>query len=274
MKSGFPFVVQFFFIFLILSLGFSLVPKAYATTIKGEIYDLSFELNKNAIVEINTTPKQQKIAAEGTYEFQVPQGTYILKASVVQGNEITESVEEEITVAEAGEFRLDLLLFPDVEIEMEILKDIQENDNETLINENLNIVEDDPKENIYKLWLILALVLLVLALGLRIRYKIKQKRGKEKNSKGELTKKESKKRNPEEKNTYEEEKKEEKDAQSPDLKKYVDYLKKEKRTTQKEMRKQFPDSEAKISLVLTELESQGKIQKIKRGRANVIIWKG
>ena len=43
------------------------------------------------------------------------------------------------------------------------------------------------------------------------------------------------------------------------------------RTTQKAIRKQFPLSEAKISLVLSELEHDGKIKKIKKGRANIII---
>jgi uncharacterized membrane protein len=31
-------------------------------------------------------------------------------------------------------------------------------------------------------------------------------------------------------------------------------------------------SEAKISLMLTDLESQGKIRKIKKGRGNVVVW--
>ncbi len=43
------------------------------------------------------------------------------------------------------------------------------------------------------------------------------------------------------------------------------------RVTQKEIRKKFPFSEAKISLVITELESKGKIQKIKQGRSNIIL---
>jgi len=45
------------------------------------------------------------------------------------------------------------------------------------------------------------------------------------------------------------------------------------RVTQKELRKQFPLSEAKISLVVTELESAGKIQKIRKGRANILVRK-
>jgi len=43
------------------------------------------------------------------------------------------------------------------------------------------------------------------------------------------------------------------------------------RTTQKDIRKQIPMSEAKISLVITELEHKGIIKKIKKGRGNIII---
>jgi uncharacterized membrane protein len=43
------------------------------------------------------------------------------------------------------------------------------------------------------------------------------------------------------------------------------------RTTQKEIRKELPLSEAKISLMLTELEDKGIIKKIKKGRGNIIL---
>ncbi|MCM2325330.1 MAG: hypothetical protein NDI94_02615 [Candidatus Woesearchaeota archaeon] len=43
------------------------------------------------------------------------------------------------------------------------------------------------------------------------------------------------------------------------------------RMTQKELRKEFPLSEAKISLMVAELESLGKVKKIKQGRGNIII---
>lgn len=45
------------------------------------------------------------------------------------------------------------------------------------------------------------------------------------------------------------------------------------RTTQKEIRKQIPLSEAKISLMIAELEHKGLIEKIKKGRGNIIILK-
>lgn len=51
------------------------------------------------------------------------------------------------------------------------------------------------------------------------------------------------------------------------------FIKKHKRTTQKEIRKQFPLSEAKISLMIADLESRDKIKKIKKGRGNLIIIK-
>lgn len=56
--------------------------------------------------------------------------------------------------------------------------------------------------------------------------------------------------------------------------KVIDFIKsKGNRVTQKEIRRQFPMSEAKISLVITELESKGKLEKIKKGRTNIIILK-
>ena len=57
------------------------------------------------------------------------------------------------------------------------------------------------------------------------------------------------------------------------VEKVFSVIKEEKRITQKDLRKKFPYSEAKISLVITELEHKGKIEKIKKGRTNIIIIK-
>jgi uncharacterized membrane protein len=45
------------------------------------------------------------------------------------------------------------------------------------------------------------------------------------------------------------------------------------RVTQKEIRKEIPYSEAKISLMIAELEHKGIVEKIKKGRGNIIILK-
>ncbi len=62
------------------------------------------------------------------------------------------------------------------------------------------------------------------------------------------------------------------DMGEDDLKLVLDTLKKHGgRITQLELRKEIPLSEAKISLMVSELESKGAIRKIKKGRANIII---
>lgn len=51
----------------------------------------------------------------------------------------------------------------------------------------------------------------------------------------------------------------------------MNVLRKHKRITQKDLRHHVPFSEAKVSLVISELESEGKIRKIRKGRGNIII---
>ncbi len=43
------------------------------------------------------------------------------------------------------------------------------------------------------------------------------------------------------------------------------------RVTQKDIRKRFPASEAKISLMLSELEHDGVVRKLKKGRGNIVL---
>ncbi len=57
-----------------------------------------------------------------------------------------------------------------------------------------------------------------------------------------------------------------------DLQRILEFIDKEGgRTTQKDIRKNFPFSEAKISLMIDELEAHGFIRRIKKGRGNIIV---
>ncbi len=59
-----------------------------------------------------------------------------------------------------------------------------------------------------------------------------------------------------------------------DVKKVLEFIKKrDGRVTQKEIRKELLFSESKTSLILTELEHNGKVDRIKKGRANFVILK-
>ena len=60
----------------------------------------------------------------------------------------------------------------------------------------------------------------------------------------------------------------------PDLLEVVEILKKEGgRITQKELRKKLGYSEAKMSLIIADLERRGIIEKVKKGRGNIIFLK-
>src|SRR3989344_9513397 len=81
--------------------------------IKGDVYDLNFEPSKAAVIEINTQPKQQKVIIDGSYQFEVPLGKYMITAKVVKNNMLIATEEENITITKEGIFVLDLLLFPE-----------------------------------------------------------------------------------------------------------------------------------------------------------------
>ncbi len=61
-------------------------------------------------------------------------------------------------------------------------------------------------------------------------------------------------------------------AVSEELEKIVEFIDSEGgRSTQKDIRKHFPYSEAKISLMIDELEEKGLVKRIKKGRGNVVV---
>lgn len=218
----------------------SLVNFVNAATIYGTLYDLSLKKVNNARVEINTSPKQLLIAQNGTYSFNVPNGGYTIKAQLVQKNTILASIQENITIKQDGNYVLDLILFPDIE---EGVEDID-------IEVNSNIIETNKNKSSI---LIGFFVLVALVVILIVVYYLKKKKLKKEQIKSEQGKKEEKK-------------------EENDLDQITKIIKQEGgRTTQKEIRKQIPLSEAKISLMIAELEHKGIIEKIKRGRGNIII---
>lgn len=213
---------------------------ANAATIHGTVYDLSLKKLNNAKVEIDTSPKQVFIAQNGSYAFNVPNGAYMIKAQLMQKNTVIASVEENITIRQPGDYVLDLILFPEIE---EGVEDIDIDVNENVIG---------TKNNIFIMVFISVFILISVLAALYYSRKTKQKKEAIKDEKAE------------QKEKYE----------GNDLNKIIEILKKESgRATQKEIRKQIPLSEAKISLMIAELEHKGIIKKIKKGRGNIIILK-
>lgn len=211
-------------------LGFLLVlaSAVHAAVIHGNVYDLELNTLSQAVVDIDTMPKQVMVSRNGTYQFTVAPGKYIITARHAKLDLLA---REQIMVKAEGSYVFDLILFPNLEAEEELL-------NETVEVEGYDEPEPVP-------WLAIGLLVLLVLAGLGWWY--------------------WKKRAPPAKE-------EKKVSAKADLEEILAFVRKEGgRTTQKDLRRAIPYSEAKISLMIAELEAQGKLKKIKKGRGNIII---
>jgi uncharacterized membrane protein len=213
----------------ILSILF-LATAASAAVIQGSVYDLELNTLSQAVVGIDTTPQQVMVSKNGTYRFSVPPGSYIITARHAKLDLLS---SEHITVAQEGEYVLDLILFPDIETEAELL------------NETLDVPEYyEPPGRDALIAGIIALVVLAAGGAAYWYWRLRKKQPTQ----------------------------ETKRPAKADLEEILAFVRREGgRTTQKDLRKAIPYSEAKISLMIAELESQGKLKKIKKGRGNIII---
>jgi len=208
-----------------------LASNAHAAVVQGSVYDLELNTLSQAIVEIDTTPNQVMVSRNGTYRFSAPPGNYIITAHHIKLDLIA---NESITIKQEGEYVLDLILFPDLEAE------------EELLNETLDVVEYEEPIS-FPARALIVLIILAALIFLAWKYFSKRPPAEEKKEEKKLTIK-------------------------ADLEDILAFVRKEGgRTTQKDLRRAIPYSEAKISLMIAELESQGKLKKIKKGRGNIII---
>jgi len=211
-------------------------PLVLGGTIHGKVFTYTLGLAENSIVMIDTVPEQMVVSVDGTYSFNVPIGYYVLSAHLKdEFDNVKFSVQENISVVDDGDYVRDLILFPSEDLGELVL----END----IEQDL-VPDSDKKETPLYLRIIISLILLAI-LGLILWLVLKDK-GKKRDLLGI--------------------------DEADDTADLLAFIKKHKRVTQKDIRKEFPMSEAKISLMITDLESQGKIRKIKKGRGNVIIF--
>ncbi len=234
-------IFALFFIILLSSL-------ASAAKIQGQVYDFELNVLNNVKVEINTVPKQVLVAVDGSYSFDLSPGTYTITATYLKEDL---KISEHMTIQDKGTYNLDLILLPNLDPEEEILDELSEIDiSDTFFEEETNILGR----------LITAVILLALVGAIiLVWFKFKSKTEE---LKKEVDKKVAKV------------KQKQKPPVPDDLKDLVKFIKQEDgRTTQKDIRRQFPMSEAKISLMIAELEDKGLIKKIKKGRGNIIVLK-
>ena len=214
-------------------------PLVNAATIQGSVYDIFLEELDKAIITVDTEPKQMAVSKDGSYSFEIPPGEYTILATYY-GEEETYELEEGIKINEGGVYTLDLILTP--VLGDDILGD-DVNNFGNFSEDNLKLDEEKESSNLGIIITIIALLIIISYLHFAKSHFIKDL--DESNLKSET---------------------------EEDLEKLLKFLKEQGgRSTQKEIRKKFPSSEAKISLMITELESKKLVKKIKKGRGNIII---
>lgn len=229
-----------------------LISYSYAATISGIVYTFDL-IPTTAVIEINSSPLQRVIAVNGAYSINLNKGIYTINVS----SKLQGTTGEILTIQQEGSFLHDIVLFPDLDREEQITPD-DLNVEDLVVSETNNEIKD------YTVWnKVIGAVGSLLFGGLIcliIIYK-----NKKRNAKIEIG---------HDSKEYHKPRVDEKEFDDELIKKVKEVLQAtEGRITQKELRGKIPLSEAKISLLLTDMESLGMIRKIKKGRGNIIILK-
>jgi len=246
---------------IILFASLCLTASAQEATIHGAVYEWdSFDPLEHVIVEVNSTPSQSMLANYGIYSFNLDPGTYLISASYYSGNELAAYTEEKVTITDDGDYVLDLILYP-----------IYYND--PLLNESdfaelsdiANFSESDKGGSSSSLSgssVMIIVVLLILIIAGTILLKQKKDVSISENPSSDYLSDE-----------YVPEKSiDGLDDLPDDLREVVSIIvKNDGRITQKDLRTKVKHSEAKVSLMISDLESRGIVRKFKKGRGNIII---
>ncbi len=252
-------ILRIFIYAAVILLLISTAHAAGTATIHGAVYEwYTFQPMENAVIEVNSTPPQSIVARYGLYSFNLAPGSYLITAKYYQNNTLTSFAEETITITDDGDYVLDLLLFPSYDEEIV---------NETELSEITEDFEEDSKTieegTDSSLFYFIALIMLFVIIRFSI-YAYKKR-----SSENEEIIPEIDASTPEELNQTIETKT---TAPLPaDLLEVMDIIKaNDGRITQKELRSKLKYSEAKVSLMVSDLEQRGLIEKFKKGRGNII----
>jgi uncharacterized membrane protein len=223
-----------------------------AATIKGEIYGPGLnKMTGRVEVEVDSSPRQYMVSTDGTYSFFLLVGEYTIKAKYEEKGQVKYEAEEKIVVKDEGEFIHDIVMYPTAEEE------------ERIINQTTDQPSSNQDRGILLFIIIAAVFLISIFLVLLV-----VKRGKKKEE--EIINLDN---NTEKKESEQDKIKRDIENEFPESLDGIIKIIKENggRVTQKDIRKRISLSEAKISLMITELEHKGIVERIKKGRGNIII---
>ncbi len=219
-----------------------LVPSVLGAQVHGDLYDLYLNPIDHAVVSVDTTPIQRFIITNHSYSINLPNGTFTLHAQSLQGQFVTGTAQESITITHEGDYTIDFIIAPDLDQGLEL------NDSDF----DLSSTEVEQSGSAWPLALAIFAILAIFLFARRKQTKDSRPIHDEPAPRSPSTE----------------------TIEPTDIDKALDIIKKEGgRISQKDLRAHFPLSEAKVSLMIAEMEHKGLIQKFKVGRGNVLVAK-
>jgi uncharacterized membrane protein len=211
-------------------------------TVHGTIYDFwSYTPLENVEIKVysGSTLHSTVISTNGNYSLSLQPGSYEIVARYYQRMTLVYDDDENITLQQNDNVALDMIMFP---------AEIDEN------SDNLDIMPDLDETGAALPWLGIAIGLIIFVIGVVVFYNRKIM--------GMI----------------------EKETSAPhatrvvgvpeELQAVLDIIKAGGgRMNQLELRQKLPWSEAKVSLMISDLEDRGLVRKIRKGRANIIVLK-
>jgi uncharacterized membrane protein len=243
---------------LILVFSVCLSQSVSAATVHGTVYDLSLEKVANVKLTVDSVPAQTFISKDGSYLFELPAGEYVLIAGYYENKVLLSESEETVKIGSDGSYIVDLVLFP-------------------VLDEDADSIDEPEFQSATSNWYYygLGVVGLILLFLIYLRYR-KLKKRKSKLMLVPVAPRAVQVAQIAHPPAVSVERSTAHSAvisTDPELEKLFNAIKAhDGRVTQKELRKVVPYlSEAKVSLMIAELEHKGLIEKIKKGRGN-LIW--
>jgi uncharacterized membrane protein len=210
-------------------------------TVHGIIYDFwDFTPMENVWIEVysDSALRYRELHHE-TYALSLPPGAYVLKGKRDSGTVLIYDTEENIVLYENDNLLLDLIMFPAFE----------ENDIPDILLPDIPSPDIEEEEVGANNWVGVGVLLGIAVAAVAVGYYISKRKPV-----AIITRPAKVVGLP------------------ADLQEVVDILRANGgRMNQVELRKKLPYSEAKVSLMLSDLEDRGVIRRIKRGRGNIIL---
>lgn len=289
-----------FFCLLLLFAGLAtlLQPTALAadSLVHGNIYDwATFDTMNNAVIEVYSMPDrtfvERTVVKSGSYSFDLPAGTYLISARAgTEGTPGELLAMENITIADSGDYTIDLILFPPTGLEdLEVMNesDLYSSPVQQTISPSATPQPGNPSDLVFVgIGVIIVAAVLILASLFYLRWSERKKKATAEAMPPAMAEPPGAEADSREMPAEQESGEQPADTSvrqaphprildpllPPDCRDVVTIMEKNGgRITQLELRKLLPYSEAKVSLIVSDLESRGIIKKVKKGRGNILI---